>query len=51
MKKYAIILAAGSGSRMNSTLPKQFHIVEGKPLLYYTLETFLNSYDDLELIL
>lgn len=51
MKKYAIILAAGSGSRMNSPLPKQFHIIGGKPLLYYSLSTFLNSYEDLQVIL
>lgn len=51
MKKYAIILAAGSGSRMNNPLPKQFHIISGKPLLYYSLSTFLNSYEDLEIIL
>ena len=24
MKKYALIVAGGTGSRMNSTLPKQF---------------------------
>lgn len=51
MEKYAIILAAGIGSRMNNPLPKQFHLIAGKPLLYYTIQTFLNSYEDLKLIL
>ena len=51
MKKYAIILAAGNGSRMNNPLPKQFHKIAGKPLLYYSIDAFLNAYDDLQLIL
>jgi 2-C-methyl-D-erythritol 4-phosphate cytidylyltransferase len=51
MKKYAVIVAGGSGSRMNSNLPKQFLLLNGKPVLYYTLDTFLKAYDDLEIIL
>ncbi|MDO9374195.1 MAG: 2-C-methyl-D-erythritol 4-phosphate cytidylyltransferase [Bacteroidota bacterium] len=51
MKKYAVIVAGGSGSRMNSNLPKQFLLLNGKPVLYYTIDTFLNAYDDLEIIL
>jgi 2-C-methyl-D-erythritol 4-phosphate cytidylyltransferase len=37
---YALIVAAGSGSRMQSDIPKQFLSLKGKPVLYYTLETF-----------
>ncbi len=51
MKKTAIIVAGGNGSRMNSTLPKQFLLLQGKPVLYYTLHTFLNAYDDINIIL
>lgn len=51
MMKYAVIVAGGSGSRMNSTVPKQFLLLKGKPLLYYTLKTFLESYEDLHIIL
>ena len=51
MKKYAVIVAGGSGSRMNSNLPKQFLLLNGKPVLYYTLDTFLKAYNDLEIIL
>lgn len=51
MKKIAIIVAAGSGTRMGSTLPKQFMTLAGKPLLYYTLQTFLKSYSDMQVIL
>lgn len=51
MKKYAIIVAGGSGTRMGASLPKQFLLLHDKPVLYYTLQTFLQAYDDLELIL
>lgn len=36
----AIIVAAGSGERFNSTTPKQFVPLLGKPLLLHTLERF-----------
>jgi len=51
MKKIAVIVAGGSGSRMNNTIPKQFLLLDGKPVLYYTLHTFLNAYKDLHIIL
>ncbi len=51
MKKIAVIVAGGSGLRMNTSLPKQFLLLKGKPVLYYTLETFLKAYDDLKIIL
>ncbi|MFT3910712.1 MAG: 2-C-methyl-D-erythritol 4-phosphate cytidylyltransferase [Ferruginibacter sp.] len=51
MKKFAIIVAGGSGSRMNSSLPKQFLLLKGKPVLYYTISAFLNAYDDCKIIL
>lgn len=51
MKKYAVIVAAGSGSRMNNSVPKQFMLLRGKPLLFYALEVFLKAYEDLEIIL
>jgi 2-C-methyl-D-erythritol 4-phosphate cytidylyltransferase len=51
MKKVAVIVAGGSGTRMNNTIPKQFLLIKGKPVLYYTLKTFLDSYKDLEIIL
>lgn len=51
MKKFAVIVAGGSGSRMNSNLPKQFLLLNGKPVLYYTLDTFLKAYPDLQIIL
>lgn len=39
-KVYAVILAAGSGSRMGSSEKKQFIELGGKPLFYYSFEAF-----------
>ncbi len=38
----AIIIAGGVGKRMGQDIPKQFIIVEGKPIIIYTLESFQN---------
>lgn len=51
MNKYAIIVAGGSGTRMGGTLPKQFILLKDKPVLYYTLKTFLEAFTDLQVIL
>jgi 2-C-methyl-D-erythritol 4-phosphate cytidylyltransferase len=51
MKKYAVIVAGGSGLRMGSVLPKQFLLIHNKPILWYTLHAFLKSYKDIHIIL
>lgn len=42
-KVIAIVLAAGRGRRMESKVQKQYMEVNGKPLLFYTLEAFEKS--------
>lgn len=51
MKKYAVIVAGGSGMRMGTIVPKQFLPLQGKPVLWYTLTAFLDAFPDLEIIL
>jgi 2-C-methyl-D-erythritol 4-phosphate cytidylyltransferase len=51
LKKYAIIVAAGLGTRMQHATPKQFLLLKGKPVLLYTLNLFLEAYTDMEIIL
>lgn len=51
MEKYAVIVAGGSGTRMGDPLPKQFLLLKGKPVLWYTLTAFLDSYKDMHIIL
>ena len=50
MKKYIIIVAGGSGIRMNSTIPKQFIELQGRPILMHTIEKFANTISDIEII-
>ena len=44
-KKYctAIVLAAGRGKRMKTTVHKQYLLLAGKPILYYGLKAFQDS--------
>lgn len=42
----AIVLAAGQGKRMQSRDKKQYMEVQGKPLLYYSLQVFQDSFID-----
>lgn len=39
----AIVLAGGTGKRMNSAVPKQYLPLAGKPVLYYSLAAFAKS--------
>ena len=49
-KTVAVVLAAGSGKRMGSTTKKQYMLIGDKPVLYYSLKTFQESFLD-EIIL
>ena len=51
MKKYAIIVAGGSGQRMQSAVPKQFLLLQGKPVLYHTIAAFYQADTSTEIIL
>jgi 2-C-methyl-D-erythritol 4-phosphate cytidylyltransferase len=51
LKKYAIIVAGGTGSRMGASVPKQFLSLKDKPVLYYSVKSFWDAYDDLQIIL
>lgn len=51
MKNYAVIVAGGSGSRMQSDRPKQFLELKGRPILMHTLDAFYHCGLDMEIIL
>ena len=51
MERYAIIVAGGSGSRMGSDVPKQFMLLNGKPIVLHTIERFLSLPFPVEIIL
>lgn len=39
-KRYAVIVAGGSGQRMGADMPKQFLLLREKPILMHTIEKF-----------
>ncbi len=46
-----IILAAGKGSRMKSSLPKVLHTISGKEMLYYSIKEAQKISDDIHVVL
>ena len=49
MQKYAVIVAGGSGTRMQSEIPKQFIELKGLPILMHTINAF--HFDNIQIIL
>lgn len=50
MQTYVVIVAGGSGKRMGSVLPKQFLLLKNKPVLYYTINAFLQAVPGIHVI-
>ncbi|NBJ94495.1 2-C-methyl-D-erythritol 4-phosphate cytidylyltransferase [Parablautia muri] len=46
LRTAAVVLAAGSGKRMESSTKKQYMLIAGKPVIYYSLKTFQESFVD-----
>jgi 2-C-methyl-D-erythritol 4-phosphate cytidylyltransferase len=51
MKENVIIVAGGSGSRMQSDIPKQFIAVNGLPILMHTIQAFKRYSPDVSIVL
>ena len=49
-KKYVVMMAAGSGVRMGSEIPKQFMEIDGKAILRRTIEVFCEACPDVSVI-
>ncbi len=49
-KKYVIIMAAGSGTRMGAELPKQFLELGGKAILQRTIEIFTEVFPKIRVV-
>lgn len=47
MKKIVIIVAGGSGTRMGTEIPKQFLMLQNKPILLHTIERFKAAIPDI----
>ncbi len=50
MSNYMIVVAGGKGTRMGSDIPKQFMLLDGKPILMHTLEQLHKAESDMKLI-
>lgn len=50
MKRVAVIVAGGTGTRMGKELPKQFLMLNGKPILVHSILTFLTAYPGIQII-
>ncbi len=50
MQKYIIIVAGGSGIRMNSSVPKQFIELKGRPVLMHTIEKFYKTFQNIHIV-
>ncbi|MFP5081909.1 2-C-methyl-D-erythritol 4-phosphate cytidylyltransferase [Pedobacter sp. JCM 36344] len=51
MNYYAIIVAGGSGNRMDNSIPKQFLLLEGRPVMMHAIEVFFNCPQKPEIII
>ena len=49
-KKYLVVTAGGSGTRMGASLPKQFLDLGGRAVLQMTLERFMDACPDIKVI-
>lgn len=45
-KTVAVVLAAGAGKRMHSDVQKQYLLLRDRPVIYYALKTFQDSFID-----
>ena len=51
MNKYVIIVAGGQGNRMGTQIPKQFLLLNGKPVLMHTISRFFQYNADINIVL
>lgn len=48
---YAVIVAGGQGTRMGTAVPKQFLELNGKPVLYHTIQAFRSAFEEIHIVL
>jgi 2-C-methyl-D-erythritol 4-phosphate cytidylyltransferase len=51
MQNSVIVVAGGVGKRMGSDVPKQFHLLNGKPVIFHSIQPFLDFDPAIKLII
>ena len=51
VKRTALIVGGGTGQRMGNDVPKQFLLLNGRPVIFYTIEKFAKLTDRIVLVL
>ena len=51
MEVYIIIVAGGKGERMKQLIPKQFHLLDGRPVVMRTFDAFSDFYGKAKFLL
>lgn len=51
MKKYAVIVAGGTGTRLGGGLPKQFRDLKGRPMVWWSMKAFRDADPETEIVL
>ncbi len=51
LHRYLLVVAGGRGLRMGSSVPKQFLLLFGKPMIFHTINRFLEYDPGIELII
>ena len=51
MEYYAILVAGGKGTRMGGEVPKQFLPIGGRPVLMRTIDSFVEAFEAIRIIL
>ncbi len=51
MNIYVIIAAGGTGTRMQSAMPKQYLLLNEKPIIYYTIQQFKKAVPNIKCII
>lgn len=51
MNLYAVIVAGGKGLRMGGNVPKQFMLLGGKPVLLYSVITFMETFPGIRMVI
>ncbi|TFH35602.1 MAG: 2-C-methyl-D-erythritol 4-phosphate cytidylyltransferase [Bacteroidia bacterium] len=49
--KYLVVVAGGKGTRMGSSIPKQFMTIAGRPILMHAVDSFVSAFPGIDVII